>query len=198
MKVSLVVPTYTLNTHLQELALLAVASYRDFVDELIVCEDGGMFCPYFMQLADTYIYNKENAGFSVNVNRGWRFATGDFVMIANSDTQLMSGNLRDLCVPGKVTSPEISNQFIDRLAGPFWCAPKDVTAKRGYLMEEMRIYSSDSEYDERIKDIFQKVPSVKLFHEQAQTVSAAGVEGGEQQAIDRQIYAQLKQEGKAA
>jgi hypothetical protein len=89
------------------------------------------------------------------------------------------------------------NQYIDRLAGPFWVVPKEVTQERGYLMEEMHTYSSDSEYDNRVADIFQKVTSVEIYHEMAQTVSAAGVEGGEQQEKDRDIYSQLIQEGKA-
>lgn len=194
---SLVFPTYTINKKLEEFAIRAILSYQDQADEIIVCEDGGMFSPLLMNMATTYIYNNENRGFSVNVNRGWKFATGDFVAIVNDDTELREGNLKDLCIPGKVTSPEIINQYIPYLAGPFWCADKEVTKERGYLLEDMKIYSSDSDYDHRIRDVFQKVPSVKIFHEGAQTCIAAGCEGGEQQEKDRQIYAKLVAEGKA-
>jgi glycosyltransferase involved in cell wall biosynthesis len=197
-KISLVIPTYTISKHLEKEALFAIASYKEQVDELIVTEDAGMFSPAIMTLVDRYIYNSTNQGFTKNVNTGWKAATSDFVMIVNSDTTLHKGNLEDLCIPGHVTSPVIVNQYIDRLAGPFWCTPKEVTEALGMLLEPMRTYSSDSEYDERVKDIFVKVPSVEIYHDMAQTVTAAGVEGGEEQDRDRKIYQELKEKGLAA
>lgn len=197
MKISLIIPCYTITKHLEELAVRCALSIRKHVDELIITEDGGFFSPELYKLSDLYILGKENVGFTKNVNRGWKNANGDFVMIVNSDTELIRGNLNDLCIPGKVTSPIIANQYIDRLAGPFWCIPKKATQERGYLLEEMKNYSSDSEYDNRVADIFQKVESVKICHEQAQTVKAAGIEGGIEQQRDRQIYQRLIEEGKA-
>lgn len=196
-KLTICVPTYTLNQHLEDLAIRAILSYRDQADEIIVMEDGGMYSSELMKLADTYIYTRENGGFTTNVNRGWKFSDGDYTAIVSSDTLLMSGNIQDLCIPGKVTSPIIKNQYIDRMAGPFFVVPKEVKEERGMLKEEMHTYCSDSEYDNRIADIFQKVESVSIYHEMAQTVSAAGVEGGAQQEKDRQAYEALKQEGKA-
>ena len=198
MKISMVIPTYTLNDELEEMAINCAVSYGDQVDQLIIVEDGGRYSEQLRKYADIYIYNTDNKGFTANVNRGWRNADGDFVMIVSSDTILLHhGNLEDLCIEGKVTSPEIVNQYIDRLAGPFFCVPKEVTKERGMLREEMHTYSSDSEFDNRVADIFEKVPSVQIFHEQAKTVSAAGVEGGEQQRIDREAYQKLIEEGKA-
>lgn len=196
-KISMVIPTYTQNKKLEELAIWCATSFRKYVDELIIIEDGQMFSHKLAFLADTYIYKSQNSGFTKNVNDGWKFAHGEYVMIVNSDTQLASGDLNDLCIPGKVTSPLIKNQEIERLAGPFWVVPRTVADERGYLLEELKTYSSDSEYDERVKDIFQKVPSVQIYHEMAQSVTAAGIEGGEEQERDRQIYAQLQREGKA-
>ena len=195
--ISLVVPCYSLTETLEEMAIICALSYRDQVEELIVVEDGGRYSKELQEIADVYIYNKHNKGFSVNVNRGWKNAMGDFVMIASSDTSLIEGNLTDLCIPGKVTSPEIDNQFIDYLAGPFFVVPKEITKERGYLREEMRTYSSDSEYDNRVRDVFQKVPSVHIFHAQAQSVTQAGVEGGAEQQRDREAYQKLIDEGKA-
>ncbi len=91
-----------------------------------------------------------------------------------------------------------NSKYIERLAGPFWVVPKEVAAERGYLLEELKTYSSDSEYDHRVKDIFVKVPSVEIYHEQAQTVKALGIEGGAEQERDRKIYEELIKEGKAA
>lgn len=197
MKISMVIPCYTLNDSLEEMAINCVASYRDQVDQLIIVEDGGNYSSQLKKLADIYIYSKANLGFTKAVNRGWRNSDGNFTMIVSSDTTLLHhGNISDLCIKDKVSSPEISNQYIDRLAGPFFCVPKEITIKRGMLREELHTYSSDSEYDERVKDIFVKVPSVKIFHEQAKTVTVAGIEGGEQQHKDRLIYQQLIDEGK--
>lgn len=187
-KLSIVIPTYTLDKKLEDMALAAIKSYRYYADELIVCEDGGHYSPALMAQCDTYIYNWKNKGFTKNVNRGWRFAIGDFVAVVSSDTYLVKGNLRQLMVEGKVTSPVVVNQNIPRLAGPFFVTPKEITKKRGYLREEMRTYASDSEYDERTKDIFQKIPEVEIWHHQAQTVKAAGVEGGKEMQRDREAY----------
>lgn len=194
-KISAVIPCYTLTKELERLAFWCAASIREQVDELIIVEDGGMFSPKLLEIADKYIYNKDNRGFSKNVNRGWKAAEGEFVMIVSSDTQWEGGNLSDLCIPGKVTSPVASNQEILRLAGCWWVAPAEVTKDRGYLREEMHTYSSDSEYDERVSDIFQKVDTVKFYHHKAQSVSAAGIEGGAQQALDRIEYDKLKEQG---
>jgi len=193
----MVIPCYTVSPELEKMALEACVFYGDQVDELIIVEDSGNFSQKLFDKADIYACYKKNGGFTKNVNRGWKMATGDYVMIASSDTWLRKGKLDDLCIPGKVTSPHIANQGIDFLAGPFWCAPKKVTEERGYLREEMHTYSSDSEYDARVRDIFQKVSSVEIFHHMAQSVSAAGVEGGEQQQKDRVEYQKLIDEGKA-
>lgn len=195
--ITVVIPTYTLSKELEEMAIRCLISYREQADEIIVCEDGGLYSPELMKLADTYIYNNTNGGFTKNVNRGWRFSSGDYTAIVNSDTELMKGDIHDLCVPGKVTSPIIHNQYIDLLAGPFFVIPKTIKEERGLLLEEMHTYSSDSEYEKRVTDIFQRVDTVTIYHEQAQTVSAAGVEGGIQQEKDRQAYDKLVREGKA-
>lgn len=197
-KISMVIPTYTLNKSMEEMALICADFYRSQVDELIITEDGGLFSQELYDLADRYIYNKKNTGFTRNMNIGWATAYGDYTMLVSSDTHLVSGDLNDLCIPMTVTSPEIVNQSIERLAGPFFVVPKEIKEERGMLLEEMKIYCSDSEYDHRVKDIFQKVPTVKVFHKMMQTVGPAGVEGGEQQRKDREIYQRLIEEGKAA
>lgn len=196
-RISVVIPTYTLSKELEETAIRSVISYREQADEIIVVEDGGMFSPELMKLSDTYIYNNTNLGFTKNVNRGWRFSNGDYTAIVNSDTELMKGDIHDLCVPGKVTSPIIHNQYIDLMAGPFFVIPKEIKAERGLLREEMHTYSSDSEYEKRIADIFEKIDTVTIYHEISKTVKAAGVEGSVQQEKDRQAYDKLIRDGEA-
>lgn len=187
---SIVIPTYSISKELIEMAYKCAQSYKKYTKDLIICEDGGEFSQELFNIADTYIYNKDNVGFTKNVNRGWKYAQGDYVAIASSDTYLVSGDPRKLCIPGTVTSPLIENQDIHALAGPFWVTPKEVTKERGYLREEMVTYFSDTEYDERVVDIFQKVPEVVIHHHQAQTVTVAGIEGDSNK--DRYNYDKIK------
>lgn len=192
-KISLVIPTYTLNQDLEELTYDCIDSMRDQVDEVVISEDGGGPIYYYLAdgRVDIYIYHAKNIGFTGNVNRGWKAATGDFVIIANSDTKLLQGDLKDLCIPGKITSPIIVNQGIEGLAGCFFCVPKEIAKERGMLNETMKTYYSDQDYADRTSDIFQKVPTVQVWHEQMQTVKEAGVEGKMDE--DRDIYNKLQQ-----
>jgi hypothetical protein len=192
---SMVIPTFTMTEDHEKLTLRAIKSYRNAVDELIVCENGGRFSPQVMALADVYLYSHQNMGFTKNVNRGWKLSTGDYCAIVNNDTYLYEGDLHDLLIPDRVTSPEIMNQSIPFLAGPFWVTPKKIRDERGLLMEEMRNYCSDSEYDNRVRDVFQKIGTVKIFHAISQTVRLSGEidKSGEDEAI----YKALKDAGLA-
>lgn len=190
--ISMVIPTYTINSELEEIAIQAALTYRDQVDELIITEDGGMYSEELQGIADVYIYNKKNVGFTRNVNRGWLLSTGDYTMIVNSDTQLLEGELKTLCVPGKVTSPEIASEFIPLLAGSFFVVPKEIKEKYGLLREEMKMFDSDSEYESRIKDIFQKVPEVRIYHHIHATINPAGLNTDEVRERDRQIHFKLR------
>lgn len=186
----IVIPTYTINADLENMALKCIQSYKG-QGRIIVVEDGGWYSDNLRELADVYIYNKQNVGFTANVNRGWRYATDDFVAIVSSDTYLIAGELKDLCIEGKVTSPNIVNQVKPDLSGAFFCVPKSVTKDRGMLIEGMKIYWSDTEYEERTRDIFEKVEKVNIYHHQAQTVKAAGCEGHEQAEADKKVYDNL-------
>lgn len=74
------------------------------------------------------------AQFSRYVNLGLRLARGDFRLVLNSDTKLLAGTLRDLCVPGVITTPVINGE-----APPFhgcaFCVPRTVLEKHGGLDE---------------------------------------------------------------
>jgi hypothetical protein len=195
-KISMVIPTYSINDFLVEEAINAASSYRKQVDELIITEDGGIYSEDLRRVADIYIYNRKNVGFSKNVNKGWKLATGDFVMIANSDTVLHNSDLNLLCEKGMVTSPHIAGLPVsDKLRGCFWCAPKEVTTERGMLLEDMRTYFSDDEYYERIKDIFSKIDKVIIIHDEEQTTKATGINSGPELRKDLEIYNNLKKEG---
>lgn len=186
---TIIIPTYTANKYLEDMAVRCAQSYRPYCDDMIICEDGQNYSKQLMKIADTYIYNRKNLGFTGNVNRGWRFSPSEYVGIVSSDTYLVHGNPRDLCIPNKVTSPLIENQRIENLAGPFWVTPKSITEKVGYLIEGMKTYYSDTEYDRRVAKYFKKVPSVVIRHHGAQSVTAAGLEGN--MVEDKKVYDSL-------
>jgi GT2 family glycosyltransferase len=188
MTISLVIPAYTITKEIEKLTLECINSFVDSVDEVIVSEDGGFYSPEIEAFSNLYIYSHQNVGFTKNVNRGWKNATGDFVMIANSDTSLSSGNLKDLCVHGQVTCPETRGEPTPGLSGHFFCVPREIIEERGMLNESMKMFCSDTEYESRIKDILVHIPEVKIFHEVNKTIDAAGVNDGRQLEIDRDVF----------
>lgn len=197
-KIAVVIPTYTINEELEEVAIRCIKSLKGncFV---IVSEDGGMKSEKLRDLANLYIYSPENHGFTWNVNRGWKHAVDyDFVAIVNSDIEMVSGSLDALCIDGFVTSPVCENQPVPGLFGAFFVVPKPILIEKGMLIEELKMYYSDTEYACRVRDIFRKVPEVVVRHEQSKTLRAAGLEGGKTNEKDRIIYERLIAEGRAA
>lgn len=179
-------PTCTLNPDLEEMAEWGIESYRE-ADQIIVVEDGGNYSEKLRKLADIYIYCQKNEGFSKTVNRGWRLAEGEYVAIVNSDTDLLEGKLKDLCVEGRVTSPITENVGVPKMAGHFFCVPAKITEKYGYLDERMKMYVSDSEYEGRIEHLLLQVSSVKIWHENQATTRVAGV-GEKERDEDRATH----------
>lgn len=186
-KLTLVMPCYTLNSDLEEMAEWGLESYIGQVDEIIVVEDGGQYSPKLRHLADKYIYLKENVGFTKAVNTGWRLSDGDFTAIVNSDTDLLAGNLRDLCIEGKVVCPKTENVDVPLLAGHFFVVPRPIQEQYGMLDERLRMYVSDSAYEGRIKHLIQQVPSVVIWHENQATTRVAGI-GEKERDEDRKTY----------
>lgn len=177
MKLSMIIPTYSVTPELAEMAEFCALSYREQVDELIICEDGGQFSQDLMDIADIYIYSKKNEGFTKNVNKGWNIASGDYSMIVNSDTQLMNGNLKDLCIPATVTCPITHTENVPYFWGAFFCVPKEIKERYGMLNDTLpdKNYGSDSEYEKRISNIYKPVQTVEILHHMAQTSKAAGI-----------------------
>ena len=174
----MVIPTYTLTEELEEMAEFCALSYRDQVDELIITEDGGNFSETLKDIADIYIYNRWNQGFTRNVNKGWGISSGDYTMIVNSDTTLMPGSrLNDLFIPGKVTCPITHTENVPYFWGAFWCTPKEIKEKYGMLYEGLKDpnYGSDSEYENRIGHIYKPVFTVEVMHKLHGTTDVAGI-----------------------
>lgn len=166
---TLVIPTYTKDEKLERMTYDFVTTYKQQGANIIICEDGQRQSKWLMDLADVYIYNKDNVGFTKNVNRGWKYALAngaDYVGIVNSDTYWLSGNIQDLCVPDKITSPILENQTFPRpqLRGSFFVVPKTVSDRIGFLDETMKTYFSDQEYADKTMDIFQEIDTVRVYH----------------------------------
>jgi len=166
MSVSIVIPCYTLNDQLELMAFNCARGYKEFADEVIIVEDGGNKSSSLLDVADTYVYHSDNRGFTKNLNLGWSLARGDYTFLVNSDTYIEAGDPKDLCIPGKVTSPFYPRMpnAINFLIGSFFVVPREVQRERGMLDERYRTYYSDDDYGGRVQDIFQSVPSVEFGH----------------------------------
>lgn len=110
-------------------------------------------------------------GYAKPINRGLRSAHGDFFVVMNDDLVLGKGEVRDLCVPGVVTSPTV-----DGKEQPFWgccfCIPREIYEKVGGLWEGYRIsYFDDDDYINILRQ--NKVP-MKCVN----TVNFENVDGG--------------------
>jgi len=166
---TLVIPTYTKDEKLERMTFDFATTYKQQGANIVICEDGQIKSKWLLDLADYYIYNKENVGFTKNVNRGWKYALAsgaDYVAIVNSDTYWMSGRLEDLCVPDRITSPILENQTFPhpQLRGSFFVVPKTVSDRVGFLDESMKTYFSDQDYANKTMDIFKEIESVRVYH----------------------------------
>ncbi len=106
MRLSLVVPTYTVSPQLQEVTVACLKSFRPYVDEIIVCEDTNTYIRELHDLADIYITHP-NMQLARNANLGWAAATGDYISEASADTTLIEGDPKLLCVPEKFNMPQV-------------------------------------------------------------------------------------------
>jgi glycosyltransferase involved in cell wall biosynthesis len=182
---SIVIPTYTITKSIEEMTIQAILSYKPFVEEIIITEDGGMFSPQIVSLVDKYIYTKNNQGFVKNVNQGWKLATEAYVAIVNSDTRLNTGSLRDLCIPNKITSPITRGQDVPLLAGHFFVCPR--TFGTALLDERFKMFCSDADLEVRYGKDIQQVDSVSIWHELNQTIKLANLMDGTQLEKDREV-----------
>lgn len=191
----LLIPTYTKDDKLEKMTYDFATTYKQQGAKIIICEDGQRKSKWLMDLADTYIYNSDNVGFTKNVNRGWKYALAngaDYVGIVNSDTYWLKGDLNDLCIPNMVTSPILENQTFHKyqLRGSFFVVPKSVSNKFGFLDESMKTYCSDQDYADKTIDIFKEVESVHVFHLCAESMKSYEYQS-EDDKHDKEVYESL-------
>jgi len=190
---TLVIPTYSLDSRLINLAYKCATSHKKQVDQIIISEDGGLYSKKLKDVSDIYIYRHSNIGFTKNVNLAWEIVKTDFVIIANSDTFLKDGNLRDLCVNGMVTCPNFKNKEIttNGFSGSYFCVPKEIKSKYGMLDERLKNFESDVDYYERIKHIFRIESRVKIYHYKAQTLKRSDLDTKYESTKDAEIYRKI-------
>ena len=97
----------------------------------------------------------EGTGFAVNVNIGLALATGDYVAVVTNDSEVIQGDVYDLCVPGTVTSPLVVDKpgiAPGAFHGAFWVAPRGVIERVGLLDERFEgAFFEDDDYLERLR-----------------------------------------------
>lgn len=101
-KISVVVPIYNAETHLEE-CLASIVSQADISLQIILVDDGstdssGAMCNAFASDKPDIVnvIHKPNAGVAAARNTGMSEATGDYVMFVDSDDVLPVGSIRSL------------------------------------------------------------------------------------------------------
>lgn len=119
MKISLVVPHWPLRPELDEMLQRCLRS-MDADEKIVIVNDG--------------------IGMGKAINMGLRAATGDFIVVANNDTELIKGSLSAICDDGAVTYPN------EGQVGAFYCMPRWVLDKVGNYDEQFEIgYYEDTD-----------------------------------------------------
>lgn len=115
----------------------------------------------------------EGTGFAKAVNQGLRLAKGDFLMVVNNDTEWVSGDLKDLCVPGVVTSPRLNGRN-QSFWGCFFVVPREVYERIGGLDEQFGTgFYEDDDYIKRLDEagiVMQSIPC-DIISKGSQTMS---------------------------
>jgi GT2 family glycosyltransferase len=138
--------TYTINDEYRDMTQKCIDSFKNYADELIVVENGGKY----NWEADIFVKYIENVGYTKGVNTILELATSDYILFISNDVTLTYGNLKDLCLPNTVTSPNIFPHHESGFSGAIFCVPRTVLDKVGYLDERMVLRYSDTEYAERL------------------------------------------------
>ena len=115
MKYSIIVPVFNRPDEVNELLeSLAHQKEKDF--EVIVVEDGSQkpckdICEHYKDMMDIHYYYKENSGPGQSRNYGAERATGEYLLILDSDVVLPERYL-------KAVSDELSREPADAFGGP--------------------------------------------------------------------------------
>ena len=107
---------------------------------------------------------------ATKINLGLSRAKGDYLVVSNDDIVLSSGHLKDLCIPGSVTTPLVNNGLPmgKKFHGHMWCLPREVYEKVGGMYEGYDgFYYDDTDYEQMILKAgipIETVESVDIYH----------------------------------
>jgi GT2 family glycosyltransferase len=153
---SVVIPHWPLDAETDAALARCVASFPPECERIVVVNDG--------------------TGYARNVNTGLRLTRSDYVAVANNDTELIAGDVYDLCVPRTVTSPLVIGErqgFGESIEpggfhGCFWVAPRPLLDEIGLLDETLgRAYFEDDDLLRRLHDAgieTRQMPGVHIRH----------------------------------
>lgn len=133
-RIAVVIPTYSIPNPQNwcNMAADTATGWKDQCHDLIISEDGD-YCAQLHDIADVYIMHPRYWP-AENMNIGWQLALArgaDFVAIMDSDVKFSLGSLRELCIPGQVTVPTISQHPGTVTVAPMLVVPKEITEQIG-------------------------------------------------------------------
>lgn len=179
-KLSVVIPHWPLDEEIEASLRRCVASLPSDCEKLIVVNDG--------------------TGFGLNVNRGLRLATGDFIAVVGNDTWIVKGDAYDLCIPEIVTSPVVIGD-VPGIAPPlepegfhgcFWVAPRPVLDRVGLLDERFEQgFYEDDDFVARLHEAgieTRMVVSVRVRHVGGLTMLKLGTQSREWLGRNEQVF----------
>lgn len=120
---SVVIPAWSGTQKLADMLLSLCETIRPMCDELIVTEDSGNTSQFIERLADAYLVHPR-LGQAGNLAEGIKVSTGEFVALIDSDMRIVSGTLKDLCIPGHIVSPASVQRRADEMVGWFVVSPR--------------------------------------------------------------------------
>ena len=149
---------------------ICLSSIRAQYDELILVVNDGI-------------------GYGKSFNRGFKYATGDYIFLISNDTVLVEGKLSQLLVPNAIGVPVVNEggtQF-----GCFACVPRNVYESVGLFDERFTgAYFEDDDLLRRWNNAgigLTRVSDVRILHEGGATVKAIMNEG-ELMAKNRKLF----------
>ena len=135
-RVSAVIPHWPLDEELNQALRRCLASLPPDWEKIVVVNQG--------------------TGFAVNVNIGLGLVTGDYVAVVTNDSEVVEGDVDDLCIPGTVTSPLVLEKpgiAPGAFHGAFWVAPREVIDRVGLLDERFEgAFFEDNDYLARLRE----------------------------------------------
>lgn len=176
-KWSVIIPVCLLNQDLKDKYEKAYTSIGPFVHEVIVIENGSKE----LKQSDTIAWFKEPIGYAKAVNVGLAKATGDFVLILNSDAvidtwdwvsrltmRFLSDEKIGVIIPYLKNDGEPNHTA--QIVGPCWALRREVLDKVGHLSVEYGAgYFDDNDYF-----MMTQVASYKVVSEEGVKVTHAG------------------------